>query len=121
MSPEKLVSKLKQQKSDIKTQAEALEESNEQLKELDEYKQTLTAMLIHDLSNPLHVIKSSTTDDNIISTANQMILMVDNLLIIQKFEDKELSLEMFGYQLIYIADKAVKQTLILARKKNTPF
>lgn len=100
---------LNHQKKDLLSQKASLNESNEKLLKLDAYKQNLSAMLIHDLSNPLHVIKASTTNDNIIANADQMIIMVDNLLTIQKIEDDKLQIDLFDYQLSYLIDKAIKQ------------
>lgn len=109
---------LKKQKTDLLKQKSALKKSNESLVRLDAYKQNLSAMLIHDLSNPLHVIKASTTNDNIIATADQMIVMVDNLLTIQKIEEDKLQLDLFDYQLCYLVDKAINQNERLLNKHN---
>lgn len=107
-----------EQKTEISNQSNILEKANHELKDLSKYKETLTAMLVHDLSNPLHMIKASTTDNTIISHANNMITMVDNILTIQKFEEQNVPMDLAKYQLLIIINKAIDQVFVEAERKN---
>ena len=44
------------QKEEIELQAEHLSLANEQLKSMDEFKEAMTGMIVHDLKNPLNTI-----------------------------------------------------------------
>ena len=44
------------QKEEIQSQAEELQNSNDKLVELDQFKEGMTDMIVHDLKNPLNGI-----------------------------------------------------------------
>ncbi|MFN8258763.1 MAG: HAMP domain-containing sensor histidine kinase [Bacteroidales bacterium] len=77
---------LKQQKEEIIAQAESLENALKNLRELNEFKEGLIAMIVHDLKNPLNIILNNSNDKFVLQPAGQMLNMVNNILDVQKYE-----------------------------------
>lgn len=85
------------QKDQIEGQAEALQSANQQLVRLDEFKQDMTGMIVHDLKNPLNAILSGldgrleTSNRSVLrKSARQMLYLVMNILDVQKFEQAQM-------------------------------
>jgi signal transduction histidine kinase len=102
----------------IKQKAADLMVLNMQLKELDSLKDGLTAMLVHDLKNPISNILSISKDKEVLSFANQMLVLVSNILDVQKYESARMKLEIHDYYLNSILKNAIEQVLIIAEHKN---
>jgi len=116
--------KLEQRNQEIKTQAQVLEETNHKLRELDQFKQTLTGMIAHDLKNPLNTIIGYS--ENGVESASQVIYqsgkrilnLVQNMLDVQKFEDAQIQPTLENISAYELANKATQQVSLLAQEKN---
>ncbi len=102
-----------------------LEQAFNKLKDLSEYKDGITSMIIHDLKNPLNAIlntnENSTPEDQLKNTkrvGNQMLNLVMNLLDIQKYENAQMRLKLTDFYLFDIVEEAVKQVVYAANQKN---
>ncbi len=116
---------LLQQKEEISAQTENLRSAYDKLKELDEFKQGLTSMIVHDLKNPLNFIlnipNSYSQEKKIEMMQNagrQMLNMVLNILDVQKFEEAKICLEKMNYSVNEIVKEAIFQIEFLAKQKN---
>ena len=92
--------KLKEKNDRIEEQRLELERSYKQLKELEEFKETMTDMIVHDLKNPLNSIiglsnnKAGMEDIKTINHAGRKMLnLVTDILDIHKFEDSKIILK----------------------------
>jgi signal transduction histidine kinase len=91
---------INKQKSKIQSSANKVIEANKKLHELNEYKQSMTNMLVHDLKNPLNLLVNidmvedeKTRSTLIKNTSKQMLNLILNLLDVSKAESSELELE----------------------------
>ncbi len=111
---------LEQQKEEISVQAENLRSTLEKLQQLDEFKQGLTSMIVHDLKNPLNFILNSQENQfaRIKNAGKQMLNMVLNILDVQKFEEAKVFLEKINISLNEIIKESIFQTEFLAKQKN---
>jgi len=107
-----------QQKEKIIRQAENLAQANTKLKELDKMKQGLTGMLVHDLKNPLNQVINSSQKFEIEDAANQMIGIIDNMLDVQKYEEKEMPIQLKDHSLSSLISSSISQVKYLAKHKN---
>lgn len=116
--------KLASQKEEISAQAEELRAINHRLVELDEFKQNMTSMIIHDLKNPLNALlnispqKMINYTEQIRSYAQQMQRLVLNILDVQKFEEAQISLDKRTIHITNIVENALNQTHFLISQKN---
>jgi len=120
----------------VKNQVAELEEKNAKLRELEEMKNNLTQMIVHDLKNPLTgitgyiellMLEREKYDNeqimaiNMISVScNKLMRMILNLLDISKMEEKKLKLQKSDIILEVIIDKIIdefKPLLNLDNKK----
>jgi len=115
---------IQQQKEELKTQADALKATNDQLIEMDRFKQGLTSMLVHDLKNPLNAIIN--IPDNQIEkhllrvkqSGKQMMNLVMNILDVHKYEETAMNLNLENHNVQKIIEKAVEEVLFLSDEKN---
>ncbi len=98
---------------------------NNKLREMDEFKQGLTSMIVHDLKNPLNLILNIPTSfkpekqiETVKHSAKQMLNMVLNILDINKYEDSKFELELASKQFFIIVVKAISQVKFLLDQKN---
>ena len=109
---------LKTQTEEITSQAEELKKINEQLVELDDFKQGVTGMIVHDLKNPLNTLLAYAKSPEIKQSASQMHHMVLNILDVQKMESAELQLHWDVVDLLAMIDEAIGQVKVLSLQKN---
>jgi len=76
------------QKEEIAQQAEELKTSNEKLADLNDYRESLSHMLVHDAKQPLTPLVNS-TDPSTRKAAGQVLGLLENILEVQKFENNE--------------------------------
>ena len=127
-------SEIENQKEELEMQAEHLEQAYQQLKNLDRFKQGMTAMIVHDLKNPLSLILEHSKGQNsgnreqiqkilfkIHERSKQMLNLVLNILDIQKYEDEELKLSLKTQDIGRIIDKSIESVRFLAENKNIRF
>jgi signal transduction histidine kinase len=80
------------QKQEIESKADELKRVNEKLVKVDRLKNALTAMIVHDLKNPLNMVLNYSNDARITSAGHQMLSLVQNILDIQKYENDKMVL-----------------------------
>lgn len=83
----------------ITSQKEILTENNKQLKQLGEFKENLTHMIVHDMKNPLNAVIGLSQGEvsqqklsTIAQSGHQMLNMVSNMLDVQKFKETQVTL-----------------------------
>lgn len=115
---------IKQQQEEILSQAEELKTLNQQLIDLDKFKQNLTGMIVHDLKNPVNALLNLSFERNpdypqqIKSYAQQMQILILNMLDVQKFEEARMVLDKNRISLNEVAAEAHRQVDYLAKQKN---
>ena len=112
----------------ISLQAEELKITNENLAEMDRFKQDMTHMLVHDLKNPLNSIIGLTTLEQspqhykaIHHSGQNMLNLVSNMLDVQKFEEAEVKLQTSLVNLRNLFYTAYQQVEYLFKEKNIQF
>lgn len=106
------------QKEELEKQANMLIESNEQLKELNAFKENLTDMIIHDLKSPLNIVLNFSKDDRVVFAGNQMLNLVHNLLDVQRYENSKMKLNLENISVHKLLKNAVFQMNFLIKEKN---
>lgn len=113
------------QRDEINFQSESLKATNQKLIELDELKEGLTSMIVHDLKIPLHNIINHPTDAepsrllySIRQSGQNMLNLVMNILDVYKYEKHGIELYPETIQANKIIESAVDQLNLLASQKN---
>jgi signal transduction histidine kinase/ligand-binding sensor domain-containing protein len=106
------------QKEEIQNQAEELKATNEKLIELDEFKENMTGMIVHDLKNPLNSILSAANNEETKQAANQMLIMILNILDVQKFEDAKMKIHKVEFSLNDCVLEAMRHVKYLSGRKS---
>ncbi|RPH31383.1 MAG: hypothetical protein EHM93_13940 [Bacteroidales bacterium] len=103
---------------EIHAQTEQLHDQNEKLREMDEFKQGMMGMIVHDLKNPLNTILGLSKTPEIKQAGQQMLNMVLNILDVQKFESAEMKLQPGRYNLMKCSSEAVQEVQMLLDRKS---
>lgn len=118
------ISRLKSAEQSLKEQRDEIQSQNVKLKEMNEFKQGMTSMIVHDLKNPLNMILNLPTSFDlqkrekvIKQSANQMLNMVLNILDVNKYEEVGMKLELKEKQLKPIANLASEKVQFLCEQK----
>lgn len=114
---------LKQQAEEIQVQADALQESNQKLMELDRFKQDMTSMIAHDLKNPLNTIINAeeTTPDSwqrSKQAGRQMLHLVSNMLDVHKYQETEIQTNPENVPLDRLTEKVCADVDFLVTQKS---
>jgi len=109
---------IQQQKDEIEDQAKHLQKANDQMVEMNTFKESLTAMIIHDLKNPLNIILNFSKDERVVFAGHQMLNRVHNLLDVQRHEDKGMKLHLEKSCLNQHITNAVDQLSFLIKDNN---
>ncbi|TAD95165.1 MAG: hypothetical protein EAZ97_15950 [Bacteroidetes bacterium] len=112
---------LEHQKEEIQAQAEELKTTNQKLVELDNFKEGMTGMIVHDLKNPLGSILASNDLERVKQSGKQMLNMVMNILDVQKFEDAKMVLDLQNHSAYNLVQNAHDQVALLIKEKNISF
>ncbi|HAS44668.1 MAG TPA: hypothetical protein DCS93_29590 [Microscillaceae bacterium] len=107
-----------QQKEELLSQTETLKLVNQRLKDLDNFKQAMTHMIVHDLKTPLNYLIALSDKVEIKHTGQQMLNMVLNILDVQKFEEAKMKLQKSEWNLNQIIEESIKQVAFLANQKT---
>ena len=107
-----------QQKEELLSQTETLKRVNQRLKNLDNFKQAMTHMIVHDLKTPLNYLIALSDKIEIKHTGQQMLNMVLNILDVQKFEETKMKLQKSEWNLNQIIEDSIKQVAFLANQKT---
>jgi len=91
---------------------------NKELEKLDLFKRTLTSTLVHDLKNPLGQILVKTNDKIVNNLAGRMLLLITNLLDVDKYEQSEFKLNKEWHPLNELIDQALSSIEISLVEKN---
>ncbi len=112
------------QAEELNMQAEELRTLNDQLVELDQFKQNLTGMIVHDLKNPLNALLnlSETPSPNqaqiVRNYSQQMLNMVMNMLDVQRFEEANMHLDLQEIGIVFLVGEACGQVDFMLVQKN---
>jgi signal transduction histidine kinase len=116
---------INEQKKKIEAQAELYKNAYDKLKDLDDFKEAMTNMLVHDLKNPLNVLINlpglgdfKEKDEIIHHTSRQMLNLVMNILDIQKFESNKLELNKVFVSVQSLVADAIDEIKLLSRQKG---
>ena len=111
--------------AEISAQSKTLEAVNKELRELDQFKEGMTNMIVHDLKTPLNVIlnpdESKTTDQQLESVqqvGGQMLNLVMDILDVSRNEQAKMKLQSTKVNSVELLDSAIKQVQHLARQKQ---
>lgn len=121
-----ILRKEKRFSASLKTINEVLNEKNQQISRLTEFKYNLSNMIAHDMKNLLGIVinRSSehSSDMKEIHQAGQtMAQMVSNMIDIQKFEDTRMSLNKSNILLTELISEALLQVELLMTSKRITF
>jgi len=110
---------------EVVRQKEEISAKNQKLIELDQFKESMTGMIVHDLKNPLNAILNASSfqpKENLIqmmrNSGRQMLNMVLNILDVQKFEDNKMIPETKEHALYKVAESAVQGVAFLSERKG---
>jgi signal transduction histidine kinase len=114
------------QSDQLAAQRDQLERAYHKLKELDEFKEAMSGMIVHDLKNPLSAIIGISNKDQISKNdqtairqaGKQMLNLTLNILDVQKFEQAKVPLNRRDEALAEIVQDAFDQVSLLASNKN---
>ena len=113
------------QKMELVAKAELLKKSNDQIRTLSNFKESLAHMAVHDMKNPLNTIMGLSHGEAtqkkmriINKSSGQMFNFITNMLDIYKFEQAELSLDLKAHSLRAIVDEAEQQVKLLLEEKG---
>ncbi|MBU8892145.1 MAG: tetratricopeptide repeat protein [Bacteroidales bacterium] len=109
---------IKEQNAEIQAQSEEIQTANEKLIELDKFKEELTAMIIHDLKNPLNAIIGLAESDIVKQSGKQMLNMIMNILDVNKFENAEIQLQTSNSSVHEVSKSALSQVDLLYHQKS---
>jgi signal transduction histidine kinase len=126
--------RIKEYHNELIERYEEIEKKNVQLQELEEFKDGLLHMIVHDLKNPLFAISgnielllldkenfSETQNiaaENCLSSCQNLTEMVQQLLDINKLENKKLQLKKEMTDLVPLIDEILNQLLKRAEEKQ---
>lgn len=109
----------------ITRQKEALAGSNAKLKELSEFKENLTHMIVHDMKNPLNAVIGLSQGEaspqklsTIAQSGHQMLNMVSNMLDVQKFKEAKVALNTEAHSFNNLFKEASIHLELLMHAKN---
>ena len=108
----------------IASQSQDLQLANDELNELNKFKESMTGMIVHDLKNPLNVILGLSGDGaypnmkEINASGRSMHRIVSNILDIQRLEAVAFKLNRERISLRTTLDKAIEEVNYLLLSKN---
>ncbi len=112
------------QKEELVSMSNELRATNTKLIEMDEFKQGMTSMIVHDLKNPLNLIISVNEAEavkqikRIKQSGRQMLNMVMNILDVHKYEDTKVTLSCEKLAMYKLVNEAISEVLFLSEEKN---
>jgi signal transduction histidine kinase len=109
---------LSAQKEEIQTQAEKISEQYDQLEQLDQFKESLTHALVHDLKNPLSQIMLKTNNPTVNQSAGKMLRLIANMLDVEKYEHAKYELSKGVHSLRSMLEEVRSGQQISLNEKN---
>ena len=126
--------RIKKYHNELDERYKEIEKKNVQLQELEEFKDSLLHMIVHDLKNPLFAISGNIelllldkenfseaqgiAAENCLSSCKNLSDMIEQLLDINKLENKKLQLEKEMTDLVSLIDDTLNQLLKRAEEKQ---
>ena len=112
---------IKERTSEIRSQKEEIQAQAENLVQLGTFKEKMISMIVHDLKNPLSMILHGSEKASVINAAQEMNILVENMLDINKFEQAKLKLHIENQLLNNLIYEAYKKVEYLFDIKNLEF
>jgi signal transduction histidine kinase len=116
---------ISKQNNDIEAYSEKIKLAYSKLQELDEYKQAMVSMLVHDLKNPLNVLthidvfEDMEEKSQIVNhTSRQMLNLVMNMLDVNRAENNSIQLNKSKIRFKDIAVSSIQEVEFLCTQKN---
>lgn len=109
---------IKNQKDEIELQARNLQKANKELRELTNFKENLSQMIVHDLKNPLNVVLNYSQNDKVTSAGKQMLNLVYNILDVQKYDKKSMKLSKSAHDIEPIIESVLQQVQFFVNQKS---
>ncbi len=109
---------IQKQKTVLFKQKEEIAIQYERLETLDQFKESLTHALVHDLKNPLSQILINTSNQNVCNAARKMLQLVMNMLDVEKYETTKFKLNKEIHSLRYIVEEVKNGQELSLREKN---
>ncbi len=109
---------IEEQKNRIREKTLDLIVLNKELKENSELREALTEMIVHDMKNPISNILNLSEKNEVKWFAKQMLIMVENILDIKKYEGMLMPLNLKPVHLIRVVNEAISQVALFAHHKN---
>ncbi|MEP1095872.1 MAG: tetratricopeptide repeat-containing sensor histidine kinase [Cyclobacteriaceae bacterium] len=95
------------------------ERKKKEIEALGQFKESMTGMIAHDLKNPLNAILSNSDPDSPIrETVNQMSEMINDMMLVHKFETAEVQLNKRQTNLTELIDESISRVASLLEKKS---
>jgi signal transduction histidine kinase len=110
--------KIQAQNKSLLTQKEELLTQYKRMEKLDQFKESLTHALVHDLKNPLSQVLMNTSNQNVRHAAGKMLRLVSNMLDIEKYETAEFDLYKEQHSLREIVEDVKNGQEINLKEKN---
>ena len=112
---------IKERTSEIRSQKEEIQVQAENLVQLGTFKEKMISMIVHDLKNPLSMILHGSEKASVKNAAQEMNILVENMLDINKFEQAKLKLHIETQLLNNVIYEAYKKVEYLFDIKNLEF
>jgi len=117
--------KIGEQNLEIEKNAAQIQKAFKELQELDEFKQTFTSMLVHDLKNPLNILvnieefETETERLELVKySSHNMLNLVMNMLDINRAETEKIRLDLTETTIIETLQEAIDITSYLSKNKE---
>lgn len=116
---------VRKQKDEITEQAVHLKEAYQRLVEMDNFKVSMTSMIVHDLKNPLNAILNTSLEEadedqlkKIKQSGRQMLTMVLNILDVYKYENSKMQVDKLPVEIDKLIKGALDDIKYLAEQKS---
>jgi len=109
---------LNKQKDKLSRQKKELGEMVVELKKMNEFKDSMTSLLVHDMKNSLNVITNLAESDLVKQAGNEIQVLVLNILEVQKFEEAKIRLTVTDFNFKELIDRAVQWVGYIAALKE---
>lgn len=102
----------------LQRQAEDIKKQNIKINQLNQFRKDLSAMVVHDLKNPLNIILSKSNNSMVLRSGKKMLSLIMNILDIEKHESNEFPLNFEYYSINKEIQSVVSDLELLTEEKN---
>ena len=103
---------------DISKQKGQIDDQNKKLRELFDFKEEMTNMIVHDLKNPLNTIINLAENELVLQSGKNMLNLVQNILDVYKYTDTKIPLDKKNYFLYHVTNSSINEVIYLAKQKS---